>query len=198
MHVLVAPIGEAPAVVTEAIDELAREGIPIRKVVVLFTIPMKPFYNLLAIDVKHGVYRGRIELEGVQLNIEDVNSAEDIIYFRKKLVEVVENEKREGSVHLLISGGRKTMALDVGLVALACGLSEVYHVKPPARGFMKGKTLAELYPLEDFVEGGVPEDVMVKVSEVCHPKPRDVRLIRIPLPKLSEEESLKLKCSITS
>lgn len=185
MHVLVAPIGESPAVVTEVRDELAREGIPVNKVVVLYTKLVKPYFTMLQLDFAYGEYRGRVELVGIPLPLDDVSSREDCLVFRRILLSTVRSEMRLGTVHLLISGGRKSMVVDSVLVALALKLPYVYHVKFP-EGALRGRSLPKVYDLESYLITGPPPHIMRQISEICHPRIRDVILIKIPLPKIDD------------
>lgn len=184
---LVAPIGESPAVVTEARDELAREGIPVNRVVILYTRLVKPYFTMLQLDFTYGEYQNRVELAGVPLPLDDIGSSKDCLVFRRILLSVVKKEMENGAIHLLVSGGRKSMVVDSVLVAMALGLPYVYHVKFP-EGALRGSSVPVVYDLEKYLTTGPPPHLMKQISEICHPRIRDAILIKIPLPKVDLPE----------
>jgi len=197
-HVLIASLGDSPAVITESRDELSRAGVPVTRVVTLYTKAMKRYFTLLSIDFLYGEYGGRVELVGVPLEMHDVERPEDCLYYRGMLLRTVRREMEEGPVHLLISGGRKSMAVDATLVALACGLSEVYHVKLPRGGVIRGESIPSLYDLERYLSRRPPESLMNQITSICHPKIRESILLRIELPILGSEERIRLEDYIAS
>jgi len=190
--VLISSLGESPAVITEARDELSRSGIPITRVVILYTRKMKKYYTLLNLDFLYGEYGGRVELIGVPLDMNDVEKPEDCLAYRGILLRTVQGEMERRPVHLLISGGRKSMAVDATLVALACGLGEIYHVKLPRGGVVKGDSIPALYDLEKYLSERPPERLMNQIAAICHPRIRESILLRIPLPILGGEERSRL------
>ncbi len=189
MHTLLASLGETPAVVTECIDELAREGVGIGEVVVLYTKHTLPYFIALKIDFRQGVYEGRIRCRGIELQMDDIRDTRDSLVYRTIVYKSIVEEQRKGrNVHLLISGGRKAMVVDSTLAALAAGLEQVYHVVlPQGYGVLRSELLLPSYNLLSYVESDAPKDLVDKISEVCHPPIKRRMLIRIPLPKLNDE-----------
>lgn len=197
-HVLIASLGDSPAVVTESRDELSRSGIPITKVVTLYTREVRRYFILLNLDFLYGEYGGRVELVGVPLDMDDVEKTGDCLIYRETLLKTVMKEMESRSVHILISGGRKSMAVDATLVALACGLKEIYHVKLPRGGVLRGQSIPSLYDLERYLSLRPPEALMEQITSICHPRIRESILLRIPLPLLSNEERFKIIGYITT
>lgn len=189
MHVLVASVGETPAVVTECLDELAREGIGISKVVMLYTKRTKPYFIALKIDFEQGVYKGRIEYSGIELPFNDIHDSRDSMLFRGIIYKSIVEEQGKGrEVHLLVSGGRKSMVVDSTLAALAARLDCIYHViLPRGYGVLKSEPLLSSYNLLGYVNDDAPKELVDKIVEVCHPTIRERMLIRIPLPRLNDE-----------
>lgn len=186
---MVASVGETPAVVTECIDELAREGIGIGEVVLLYTKNTFPHFIALKIDFRQGVYAGRIRYRGIELPMNDIGDTRDSIVYRSMVYRSIVEEQRNGRVvHLLISGGRKAMVVDSTLAALAAGLEQVYHVTlPRGYGVLRSESLLSSYNLVSYADDDAPQSLVDKIVEVCHPPIRRRILIRIPLPRLNDE-----------
>jgi len=185
-HVLVATIGKAPAIVTECWEELARSGKSANKVIVLYTERVRKYFVIIKLDFLYGDYAGRVGVEGVQLPIPDVSSPAESKVFRKILFQTVSGEVVKGRVHLLVSGGRKTMVVDATLVALACGLPELLFVGQPVGGTLDVESIAEYYDLDRYLDNAPPPELMDKIHAACHPRIRRPILTRIALPILDE------------
>jgi len=186
-HTLVATMGKAPAVITECWEELARSGIPVNKVVVLYTERVRQYFIIVKLDFLYGDYAGRVGVEGVQLPVPDVSSPAESKIFRKILFQKISGELLRGRVHLLVSGGRKIMVLDATLVALACGLSELLYVLQPPGGTIDVEPIAEYYDLERYMNNAPPAELMDKIHAACHPRIKRPILSRIALPLLDEQ-----------
>ncbi len=183
--ILVATLGESPAVITEAIDEFGRSGVGINLVKILYTKAVYRYLLVLKIEFKYGVYNDRIKLEDYMLPFDDITQEEDILQFRSILSKHV--RECNGRVYLLISGGRKSMVVDATLVALANGLDSLYYVTlPPASGVLRADSIVSNYRLEEYDDKPIPEDLLAKIYEICHPKLKG-NLMRIPLPVLDKE-----------
>ncbi len=185
-HVLVATIGKAPAVVTECWEELARSGTAVSRVVVLYTERVRQYFTILELDFKYGEYAGRVNIEGKQLPVQDVSSPAESKTFRKILFQTVEQEAARSQVHLLISGGRKTMVVDATLVALACGLTELLYIGHPLGAAIDVEVIAECYDLRSYLERKPPTELMDKIHAACHPYVKKPLLNRIALPVLDQ------------
>jgi hypothetical protein len=180
-------MGKAPAVITECWEELARSGIPVNQVVVLYTERVRQYFIIVKLDFLYGEYAGRVDVEGVQLPVPDVSSPAESKIFRKILFQKISGELVRGRVHLLVSGGRKIMVLDATLVALACGLSELLYVLQPAGGTIDVEPIAEYYDLERYMNNAPPTELMDKIHAACHPRIKRPILSRIALPLLDEQ-----------
>ncbi|MCS6768757.1 MAG: CRISPR-associated ring nuclease [Candidatus Nitrosocaldus sp.] len=189
MHSLVASVGETPAVVTECIDELAREGIGIGRVVMLYTRHTLPHYIALKIDFTQGVYKGRIAYRGIELPFDDIHDSRESIIFRSMIYKVLREEgQKASSVHLLIAGGRKSMVADATLAALAARLDYVYHViLPRGQGVLDSEPLLSSYNMLNYINSDAPQDLVDKIVEICHPLIKGKALIKIPLPRLNDD-----------
>ncbi len=188
MHSLVATVGETPAVVTECIDELAKEGIGIGKVIMLYTKHTLPHYIALKIDFKQGVYNGRIAFNGIELPFDDIHDSKESIIFRTMIYKAIREEQRNSEVHLLISGGRKSMVVDATLAALAARLDYVYHVVlPVGQGVLDGGPIFLSYNMLNYIDKDAPKELVDRIIEICHPILRRRGLIKIPLPRLNDD-----------
>jgi len=186
-HILVATIGKAPAIVTECWEELARTGTAVSRVVVLYTERTRQHYIIVKLDFLYGEYAGRVYVDGVQLPVPDVLSPAESKIFRKILLQTIARETENGQVHVLISGGRKTMVVDATLVALACGLPELLYVGQPASATLDAEAIAEYYGLEKYLKDNPPPELIDKIHAACHPRIRKPLLVRMTLPVLDEQ-----------
>jgi len=188
MHTLIATVGETPAVVTECIDELAREGIGIGKVTMLYTKHTLKHYIALKIDFKQGVYKGRMAFKGIELPFDDINDSRESIHFRTIIYKVIREEQKGSDVHLLISGGRKSMVVDATLAALAARLDYVYHVVlPRGQGILSSEPIIASYNMLNYLDRDAPQELVDKIVEICHPILKRRALIKIPLPRLNDD-----------
>ena len=188
MHSLMATVGETPAVITECIDELAKEGIGIGKVIVLYTKHTLPYYIALKIDFKQGAYNGRMAFDGIELPFDDIHDSRESIIFRTTLYKAIRREQSNADVHLLISGGRKSMVVDATLAALAARLDYVYHViLPIGQGVLDSKPILASYNMLNYMEKDAPKELVDKIVEICHPMLKGRGLIKIPLPRLNDD-----------
>jgi hypothetical protein len=179
-------MGKAPAVVTECWEELARAGTAVNRVVVLHTEKTRQHFTIVKLDFLYGEYAGRVVVDGVQLPVPDVLSLAESKIFRKILLQTIIKEGKNGRVHLLISGGRKTMVVDATLVALAFGLPELLYVGQPAGATLDAEAIAEYYGLEKYLKDKPPPELIDKIHAACHPRVRKPLLIRMALPVLDE------------
>lgn len=188
MHSLIATVGETPAVVTECIDELAKEGIGISKVIMLYTKHTLPHYIALKIDFKQGAYNGRMAFDGIELPFDDIHNSRESIIFRTMIYKAIRREQSNSEVHLLISGGRKSMVVDATLAALAARLDHVYHViLPIGQGVLDSKFILASYNMLNYIEKDAPKELVDKIVEICHPMLKGRGLIKIPLPRLDDD-----------
>lgn len=188
MHSLIATVGETPAVVTECIDELAKEGIGIGKVVMLYTKHTLPYYIALKIDFKQGVYNGRMAFHGIELPFDDIHDSRESLIFRTMVYKAIKEEQSNSEVHLLISGGRKSMVVDATIAALAARLDHVYHIiLPIGQGVLDSRPILASYNMLHYMEKDAPKELVDKIVEICHSMLKGRGLIKIPLPRLNDD-----------
>ena len=183
-NVLISSLGWTPAVVTEVVDLLESEGTKIDEVVVFPTSSILPSFYALLIDFKYGPYKGEKKIERRDLPFDDIRDERDCEAFREIVEKVIDEKREEGGVFISVAGGRKTMPLDMMLVARRKGIREVYHViAEEMRGISNEfSAIQKIFDLKGIAEGKkeAPEEILNFIISMCHPKGLTLRLIRIP------------------
>jgi CRISPR-associated protein Csx14 len=130
--VLLATLGESPAVVTEAIDRLRAEGIFVDSVVVLTT---RDTYAQSALDLlsEHlpGYYQDKVTLEDARFleTFYDVDSDAAALEFMNQACAVLRDYRKKGwEVYVCIAGGRKAMSALLALAVQFYGAQRLFHV----------------------------------------------------------------------
>ena len=200
--VLVSTIGTTPAVVVEAYNELAKRGVEVGHVIVLPTKSGDVEASYAAVKWYFSKHCPDVSVESMQLEFEDIRKPEDCktfrVAFQKALKTAVKRAGGEEGVHVCLAGGRKTMPIDALLVSMAMGITNVYHViaeKIPGVDVQISSLTEE--ERRALVSGEkLPEELERKLKDMCNPPPEKtgrVYLIRIPIPRLSEEERRGLR-----
>jgi len=203
MNILIAPLGLAPAIVTEFIDELAKRNVEVKRVLVIATKKAMLSYHVLKLDCTYGRYGGRIEFYPVELDYEDVEKPEHCRAFRRVLNHAFKTaEKWAGgfqNVYVNMAGGRKTMPADALLLSIAHGVRKVYHVIskdiPGTTNVYKFFDEEEQKEIRDCStrDRRPSEALLKKIDGLLHPTELDVHLVRFPIPELTQEERDRLE-----
>jgi len=188
-NVLISSIGWTPAVITEIIDLLEERGIPIHEVVVFPTKDVLPSYYALLIDFKYGPYKGEKRIEKCELPFTDIKDEKDCEEFRRIVENVITKKIEEGkNVIVSVAGGRKTMPLDMMIVAKKNGIKEIYHVIAEEKKGISNEFAAiqRIFNLKNIAEGreDPPKQIVDFIVGMCHPRDLTLRLIRIPIEEL--------------
>jgi CRISPR-associated protein, Csx13 family len=171
--VLLATLGEAPAVVTEAIDRLQADGVAIDFVVILTT---KDTYAQSALHLlsEHmpAYYGGKVTLLDARIleAFYDVDSDTAALEFMNHACAALRDYRKKGwEVYACIAGGRKAMSALLALAVQFYGAQRLFHV------------LVEDPVLEE--EGHIlklqnmsPQDQ----SRVLHPPIEQIKLVNLP------------------
>ncbi len=130
--VLLATLGESPAVVTEAIDRLREDGIRIDYVVILTT---KDTYAQDALDLLLGhlpdYYKNQISIWPWHISdsIYDINTDDAALEFMTQACSALRDYRKKGwDVYVCIAGGRKTMSALLALAVQFYGANMLFHV----------------------------------------------------------------------
>lgn len=130
--VLLATLGEAPAVVTEAIDRLRADGVIIDYVVVLTT---KDTYAQSALNLlsEHlpDYYGGEVALLDARVldTFSDVDSDTAALEFMNQACAALRDYRKKGwEVYACIAGGRKAMSALLALAVQFYGAQRLFHV----------------------------------------------------------------------
>ncbi len=171
--VLLATLGESPAVITEAIDRLKKEGISIDYVVIITT---KDTYATSSLELlyKHipEYYNGKVELHNTRIleTFYDVDSDTAAIEFMNQACDVLRVYRKMGwEVYVSIAGGRKTMSALLALAVQFYGAQRLFHV------------LVEDPVLEQ--EGHISKLQNKRREEqtrVLHPPMEQIKLVNLP------------------
>lgn len=171
-RVLLATLGEAPAVVTEAIDRLRADGIHINYVVILTT---KDTYaqDALALLSEHlpAYYNGEMSIDARVLDaFYDVDTDESALEFMTQTCSALRDYRKKGwEIYACIAGGRKAMSALLTLAVQFYGANMLFHV------------LVGDPELEE--EGNIlklknkPPD---QQNRALHPATNEVKIIRMP------------------
>jgi len=130
--VLLATLGEAPAVVTEAIDRLRAGGIAIDTVTVLTTKDtyVQGSLNLLNDHIPR-YYNGEVEFWGAReiSTFSDIDSDEACLEFMNEACAALRDYRKMGAeIYVCIAGGRKTMSALMALAVQFYGAHMLFHV----------------------------------------------------------------------
>ena len=200
MAVVVSTLGLTPAVVTEFIEELGKRNVSVSEVFLVTT--KTSVVSSYTLQLYFRLKGWNIKVNFNVVGVEDISSPNDCRTFRSEVLKVLETAvKRAGgedNVYVSLAGGRKTMPVDMFLVAMAKGINNVYHVVAPGAGvqnILKVLSDAELEEVKRAAEEPkvrVSEELARKVEEICKPE-EDVNLIRVPMPPLSPEDMKALE-----
>jgi len=171
--VLLATLGESPAVVTEAIDRLREDGVNVDYVVLLTT---KDTYARDTADLlsKHlrDYYGGAVAVYDVRIldRFYDVDSDEAAVEFMEQTCSALRSYRKMGwEGYACIAGGRKAMSALLALAVQFYGARRLFHV------------LVEDPVLEE--EGHIlklrnmnPQDQ----RRVLHPPVKQIKLVNLP------------------
>jgi len=130
--VLLATLGESPAVVTEAVDRLRADGVDIDYVVLLTT---KDTYAQDAVSLlsEHlpAHYNSKVALYDVRIldRFYDVDSDEAAVEFMEQTCSALRDYRKKGwEVYACIAGGRKAMSALLALAVQFYGARRLFHV----------------------------------------------------------------------
>lgn len=134
MKVLIATLGEAPGIITEAIDLLRSEDILIDKVFLIHTADSgikEAFYYLKSHINTFPDYNGKISVDVIPISdYEDVMSSKAIEELIKSTKKVFEFHKTD-DIYVCISGGRKSMSTILALFSQIYSAKKVFHIVAP-------------------------------------------------------------------
>ena len=132
MKVLLATLGESPAVVTEAIDRLRADGVDIDYVVLLTTKDTYAQDGVSLLSEHLPVYyHGKTALYDVRMldRFYDVDSDEAAVEFMEQACSALRDYRKKGwEVYACIAGGRKAMSALLALAVQFYGARRLFHV----------------------------------------------------------------------
>jgi CRISPR-associated protein Csx14 len=171
--VLLATLGERPAVITEAIDKLRSEGVRVNVVVLLTT---KDTYARDALELlsQHvpSFYNGEIECHGARIleAFYDVDSDRAAVEFMNQAcVALRDYDKMGWGVYACIAGGRKAMSALLALAVQFYGAQRLFHL------------LVEDPELEE--EGRIwrlKNKCADEQNRALHPPVEEIKLVNLP------------------
>lgn len=178
-HILVASLGESPAVVTETIDAIERsENIEISEVVTVGTSDynVNRGQELLAEHV-YEHYSRRIKYLPLQVYSSHVDDETSNIEFFGLVAQQLRNYRKQPNTrtYVSIAGGRKTMSALMALAAQIYGAVGLYHIVVTDEANLE-------YDLE--AKGQIERLARLPSgdrSRVLHPEPEEIRLVKLPI-----------------
>lgn len=170
---LLATLGESPAVVTEAIDRLQADGIEIGPVVLLTT---KDTYTQRAFDLlsEHlpRYYGGKVYLLDVRMldAFYDVDSDQAALEFMNHACSALRDYRKMGwEVYASIAGGRKAMSALLALAVQFYGATMLFHVLVEDPEVEESGHIRKLYNLSQDEQ-----------DQYLHPPVGQIKLVRLP------------------
>lgn len=178
MNILIAVLGDHPAVITAAVNALdALAGIPVHRLHVIHPQDSGKYIGREGYRLVKNHLRDRCDVLSTPLPFADANSTVTSIQFLRILTNLLEQYRDEQAyrVYLLVSGGRKNMA---ALMAVAtqffgsvCGLYHLLDLKEESRN-----------PLFPSIEQMELEMTEAEVVATLSPPLERLNLISIPFP----------------
>lgn len=132
-NLLVATLGTSPAVVTEAIDLLAEQGIPLDGVI-LFTTEDHDVRESLALLSEHlPRFKGLNWVQSVPIAAhEDIRTSEAAVEFMEEACRILKTYRDNGDrLFVCIAGGRKAMSFLLALAVQFYGAERLFHIWAP-------------------------------------------------------------------
>lgn len=172
-RVLIATLGESPAVVTEAIDKLKSEGIHINYVVLITT---EDSYAIDSVELLCNhipqYYRGNIYVGDVRTieTFYDVDSDESALEFMRQACLLLRDyRKMSKDVYVCIAGGRKAMSALMTLAVQFYGATMLFHV------IVDDPEIEEMGHISNLQNLSNEE-----VNQYLHPPVGKIKIIRLP------------------
>ncbi|MBC7225310.1 MAG: CRISPR-associated protein Csx14 [Anaerolineae bacterium] len=130
---LVATLGTSPAVVTEAIDLLAEQGVQLDGVI-LFTTEDYDVQESLALLSEHlPTHEGLNWVQSVRIAAhEDIRTSEAAVEFMEEACRILKTYRDNGDrLFVCIAGGRKAMSSLLALAVQFYGAERLFHIWAP-------------------------------------------------------------------
>lgn len=128
-EVLVAPLGDHPAIISAAVQKLRHDGVAIERVYIL--CPNEPMIQLgaewLQLELEDTL---KLQTEKCDLLFADANSEQAAMEYLQALAATLQTcEAMNDNVHLLLAGGRKNLSALTGVIAqfFPC-VQKLYHL----------------------------------------------------------------------
>lgn len=169
--ILIATLGESPAVITEAIDCLKQRGIELSELVLLTT---KDTFARDSLGLLHNhipeFYGNSPYIADSRITeaYYDIDSREAVVDFMGHACEVLKSyRKRQYEIYVSIAGGRKTMSALMTLAVQFYGAKELFHVLVDDPELEEKGSITRLKSISDK-------------HQILHPNPNLIRLVPIP------------------
>ena len=177
--VLLATLGESPAVITEAIDKLDSEGIKI-DIITLLTTKDDDAQQSLELLGEHipDYYKGKIEFHGsacarVINAYHDIDNDNAVVDFMQDACDALKAYRAKGwEVYVSIAGGRKAMSSLMTLAVQFYGATSLFHV------LVTDKELEEKGNINRILS--LPPDMPDMIDLILHPPVEKIKLVRLP------------------
>jgi len=171
--ILIATLGDSPAVVTEAIDALRARGVAIDAVIVMTTRDRgtQGSLNLLSEHIPR-YYNGKVEFwdEYRTNTFYDVDTDQAAVEFMRSACHVLRGyRKSKYDVYVCIAGGRKAMSALMTLAVQFYGATMLFHV------LVDDPELEEAGKFHNL-RNMPPEDQ----NKILHPDVKKIKLVSLP------------------
>lgn len=170
-NVLIASLGDSPAVVTETIDALEREErIQFDTVVTIGTndFDVRRAGEMLTTELGE-YYGGRIIYIPDQLDVQELLTEVDHLSYLSRIAQWLKTYRSQNT-YLSLSGGRKTMSALVAIAVQIYGAKALCHMVPQD---LELEELGKVHRLSRLPKA--------EQQRIYHPDADAVRLVRLPL-----------------
>lgn len=173
-RVLVATLGTAPSVITEAIDHLLLRDINLTEVFIITTSDTETTLSLTIL--RHHIsnyYKNNIKIEYRQVQSNhDILEKNSIWEFMDIIYTALENYNHNNyEVYVSIAGGRKTMSALMLLAVQIFGAKEIFHITTSDKTVISKGQLSYIEKIIDDIE---------KFNEALHPNPEKYKIVQLP------------------
>lgn len=173
-RVLVATLGTAPSVITEAIDHLLSRDINLNEVFIITTSDTETTLSLTILRLHiSNYYKNNIKIEYRQVQSNhDILEKNSIWEFMDIIYTALENYNQNNyEVYVSIAGGRKTMSALMILAVQIFGATEIFHITTSNKEIISRGQLSYIEKIIDDIE---------KINEALHPNPEKYKIVQLP------------------
>lgn len=196
---MICPLGQSPAVVTEAVRYLA-ETEALKNVIIFATEDENVKAGVKMVKACMKVHYPKIRVFVRDVPFADITCDKDNWMIMKKVSDTIRNERnnyRVDEIVLNIAGGRKATSVSLGTVAGLLGVTVVLHIihKDVKRYNLEQERL--MHKIVKFLDVNDEKSYYLEhaadFDSLMFPPPEDLNIIRIPIVPFPPDERALLR-----